>query len=406
METVLGVRFAGPLEAFALGFAEELTRLGYTRLSAVLQLRLAAHLSRWLAGQGADAGSLTDVVVGRFLVARRDAGYTAWLTAVGLAPLLGYLRRLEVLPPPMPEPVATAAGDVLLERYRGYLLGERGLASGTARVCVARVRAFVTAHIDPDDVGGGSLAGLTSGDVVAFVVRTCRELSPKAAQQTASAMRSLLRFLHYAGVLPVSLLDAVPKVANRGPALPKFIPPKQVARLLASCDRESPAGLRDLAMMTMMVRLGLRGGEVAALCLEDLDWRHGEIVVRGKGPRTERLPMPADVGAVIVAYLQRGRPATALDRSVFVRVKAPHWGVGPNAVRWVVHAASLRAGLAPVAAHRLRHTAATSMLRAGASLAEVGQVLRHRRAQTTSVYATVDTDRLRALARPWPAGVS
>jgi site-specific recombinase XerD len=374
-------------------------------LSAVLQLRLAAHLSRWLAGQGADAGSLTDVVVGRFLVARRDAGYTAWLTAAGLAPLLGYLRRLEVLPPAMPEPAATASADVLLERYRGYLLGERGLAPGTARVCVARVRAFVTAHVDPDDVDG-SLGALTSGDVMAFVMRTCRELSPKAAQQTASVMRSLLRFLHYAGVLPVSLLDAVPKVANRGPALPKFVPAEQVQRLLASCDRESPAGLRDLAMMTMMVRLGLRGGEVAALRLADLDWRHGEIVVRGKGPRIERLPMPADVGAVIVAYLQRGRPATALDRSVFVRVKAPHWGVGPNAVRWVVHAASLRAGLAPVAAHRLRHTAATSMLRAGASLAEVGQVLRHRRAQTTSVYATVDTDRLRVLARRWPAGVS
>jgi integrase/recombinase XerD len=406
MKTVLGVRFTGPLEPFVHGFAAELTRLGYTRLSVVVQLRLAAHLSRWVAGQGIDAATLTDAVVGRFLAARRAAGYTALLTPAGLAPLLGYLRGLQVVPPAEQEPKSMTVADVLLERYRGYLLGERGLAPGTVRWCVARVRTFVTAHIDPDDVDGGSLRGLTSGDVAAFVLRTCRDLSPKAAQQTASAMRSLLRFLHYAGVLPVSLLGAVPKVANRGPALPRFVASDQVQQLLASCDRESPAGLRDLAMMTMMVRLGLRGGEVAALRLEDLDWRHGEIIVRGKGPRTERLPLPADVGAVIAAYLQRGRPVTALDRSVFVRVKAPHEGVGSSAVRQAVYAASLRAGLAPVAAHRLRHTAATSMLRAGASLAEVGQVLRHRRAQTTTVYAAVDTDRLRTLARPWPAGVS
>src|SRR5258705_5510601 len=215
-------------------------------------------------------------------------------------------------------------------------------------------------------------------------------------------MRSLLRFLHYDGVLPVSLLDAVPKVANHEQGLPHFVPPEQVQRLLASCDRDSVAGRRDLAMITVMVRLGLRAGEVAALALDDLDWRYGEITVRGKGPRTARLPLPVDVGQAITEYLQHGRPATALDRCVFVRVKAPHQGLSGRGVSWAVRSASQRAGLEPLGSHRLRHTAATAMLHAGASLAEIGQVLRHRRTQTTTVYATVDTYRWRTLDHPSP----
>jgi site-specific recombinase XerD len=394
----------GPLESFACGFAAELTRLGYTRLSAARQMRLAAHLSRWLDGQGMHAGALTEPMLREFSAARRGGGYRTLLTPMALEPLLGYLRGLGVAPPLVMQPKAATAAELLLERYRDYLLGERGLAKGTVDWCIQRVRGFVTAHAGSDDADDASLRGLTSADVAAFVLETCRGLSPKSAQQTASAMRSLLRFLHYDGVLLVSLLDAVPKVANREPGLPRFVPPEQVQRLLASCDRDSVIGRRDLAMMMVMVRLGLRAGEVAGLALDDLDWRHGEITVRGKGPRTERLPLPVDVGQAITQYLQHGRPATALDRCVFVRVKAPHRGLSGRGVGWAVGAACRRAGLELMGSHRLRHTAATAMLHAGASLAEIGQVLRHRRTQTTAVYATVDTGRLRALARPWPVG--
>jgi integrase/recombinase XerD len=396
------VRVVGPLEPYAAGFGAELARLGYTVFSAGGQLRLAAHLSRWLAGEGVDVAALTPAVVAEFLAARRAAGYTAYRSPKALSPLLGYLRGLGVVPPPMPEPPGGPV-ELLLERYRRYLLGERGLGAPTARGYVDLVRPFVLARAR---TAGVDLAGLSAADVVGFVLAVSRERTPKTAQRTVSALRSLLRFWHVEGLLGAPLAAAVPSVANRQRGLPRFLEPAQVQSLLASCDRTTVAGCRDFAMMTMMVRLGLRAGEVAALGLGDLDWRRGEITVVGKGPRSERLPLPADVGAAVAEYLRRARPTGALDRRVFVRVKAPHQALTPCGVTNAVIAAGRRAGLGPITAHRLRHTAATGMLRAGAPLAQVGQVLRHRRALTTEAYAKVDRDRLRTLARPWPAGTS
>ena len=253
---------------------------------------------------------------------------------------------------------------------------------------------------------GVNLAGLSAADVVGFVLAVSGERTPKVAQQVVSVLRSLLRFCHVQGLLGAPLAAAVPAVANRRAGLPRFLEPAQVESLLASCDRRGVAGRRDFAMMTMMVRLGLRAGEVAALGLGDIDWRRGEISVVGKGPRSERLPLPADVGAAVADYLRHARPEGAIDRCVFVRVKAPHRGLSPAGVTQAVIAAGGRAGLGPLTAHRLRHTAATGMLRAGAPLAQVGQVLRHRRALTTAAYAKVDRDGLRALARPWPGGAA
>lgn len=402
MDEVQRVRVVGPLELYAAGFAAELTRLGYTFFSARLQLQLAAHLSRWLAGKGLDSSMLTPAVVAEFLVARRAAGYTAYRSPKGLSPLLGYLRGLGVAPLLVPA-VPQGPAEVLLERYRSYLLGERGLGTETARGYVGLIRPFVVGRARTDGV---DVAGLTASDVVGFVLAVSGEQTPKTAQRTVSALRSLLRFCHVEGLLGAPLAAAVPSVANRRAGLPRFLEPAQVEALLASCDRGGVAGRRDFAMMTMMVRLGLRAGEVAALGLGDIDWRRGEVTVVGKGPRGERLPLPADVGAAIADYLRHARPAGATDRCVFVRVKAPHRGLTPGGVTQAVVAAGGRAGLGPLTAHRLRHTAATGMLRAGASLAQVGQVLRHRRALTTAAYAKVDRDALRALARIWPGGVA
>jgi integrase/recombinase XerD len=265
------------------------------------------------------------------------------------------------------------------------------------------VRPFVAGQATADGV---DLEHLSAGDVVGFVLASCRDRAPRTAQLTVTALRSLLGFLHLDGVLATSLAAAVPSVANRRAGLPRFLEPDQVEALLASCDRDSTVGRRDFAMLTLMVRLGLRAGEVAALRLDDIDWRRGEIAVCGKGPRRDRLPLPVDVGRAVVDYLRHGRPASAADRCVFVRVKAPHLGLTPCGVSQVVVAASRRAGLGPLTAHRLRHTAATSMLRAGAGLADLGQVLRHRRPLTTAVYAKVDRDALRTLARPWPTGAA
>jgi integrase/recombinase XerD len=200
-------------------------------------------------------------------------------------------------------------------------------------------------------------------------------------------------------------LRGSPARGSRLSGLPKRLEPGQVEALLASCDTSSAIGIRDLASLTVLARLGLRAAEVAGLSLEDIDWRAGELVVRGKGGRSERLPLPADVGEAIVGYLRDGRPSSAQDRAVFVRVRAPHHRLSPGGVTYVVEAAALRAGLGQIHAHRLRHTVASEMLRAGATLPEVGQVLRHRRAASSAIYAKVDREALRQIARPWPGAV-
>jgi integrase/recombinase XerD len=401
MDVLYGVRMVGPLTPYARGFAEELTRLGFTRFSARGQLGLVVHLSRWLAAAGLDAMALTNATVDAFVAARRAAGYTAYLTPKALAPLLGYLRGLGVAPQPVVAGPATPVED-LVERYRGYLLVERGLAVKVARGYVDLVRPFIAGRVGADGV---ELMALTAREVTAFLVVQSRRMAPKTTQRLATALRSLLRFWHVEGLIPGPLTQSVPKVANRRAGLVRAVKPEQVAAMLSGCERESPAGRRDLAILTLLARMGLRAGEVAGLQLDDIDWRRAEITIRGKGSRRDRLPLPVDVGQAVAGYLRHGRPATALDRSVFIRIKAPHRGLTSTGVTQVVAAAARRAGLGTIYAHRLRHSAATSMLAHGASLIEIGQVLRHRRALTTAVYAKVDTEALRALARPWP-GVS
>ena len=188
--------------------------------------------------------------------------------------------------------------------------------------------------------------------------------------------------------------------------LPRGLDRDVVARLLACCDRTIPVGRRDYAMLALLVRLGLRPGEVASLRLDDIDWRAGELAVTGKGHRIERLPLPVDAGEAVAEYLRDGRPATAEGRTVFVRFRAPHRSLSVTGVTDTVNRTAQRAGLGCVRARQLRHTAATAMVQAGAALPEVGQVLRHRHLLTTSIYAKVDTEGLRELARPWPGGAA
>ncbi len=397
------VRVTGPLEPFAAGFAAELVRRGYASQPAAQQLRLMAHVSRWLAAEGKRAAALDAPAVEAFGISRRAAGYSNHLTGEALGPLLVYLRGLGVVP--RQEVLApVGAVEVALERYRRYLLVERGLSVITARVYVDAVRPFLAGRVSGDGLGL-VLRGLDAGDVTAFVVARCPALSRGAAKQTTTALRSLLVYLHVEGQIGRPLAAAVPSVAGwRLAGLPKGLAPDQVRALLASCDRGTANGRRDFAILTMLSRLGLRAGEVAALSLDDVGWRAGEITVRGKGGRCERLPLPADVGEAISAYLHDRRPAGAQQRALFVRVKAPQGSLTSSAISSVVAAAARRAGLGTVGAHRLRHTVATQLLRAGASLPEIGQVLRHRHMSTTAIYAKTDREALREIARPWPGG--
>jgi site-specific recombinase XerD len=399
----LRVRISGPLAPYAAGYAAELRRVGYTASGATLQLRLVADLSAWLEAEGLEPGVLSTSGIDRFLAARRAAGHTRYASIRAVRPPLEYLRGLEIVPL-APEPVSDTPIDRLLARYRRYLVVERSLAPTTAHGYLAAVRPFLASRVTPD---GLALEGLTVADVTTFVVTRCPSQPRGSARLTVTTLRSLLGFLHLEGILPRSLAGSVPRTAAwRLAPLPRGLTRIEVERLLAACDRGRPPGRRDFAVLILLVRLGLRAGEVAGLTLDSIDWRAGEVIVSGKGDRSERLPLPPDVGEAIVAYLRGGRPASALDRAVFIRVKAPHRGLSSTGVTQIVGDAARRAGLGLVHAHRLRHTAATEMLRAGGSLAEIGQVLRHRRAQTTAIYAKVDERALRALARPWPGGAA
>jgi len=395
------VRVTGPLAPFAAGFAVELVAQGYASQPAAAQLRLLAHVSRWLLAEGKDGSALNAGVVEAFVLSRRAAGYSSLLTAKALRPLLVYLRGLAVVPA---DDVLSPVGlvEVALERYRRYLLDERGLSVITARVYVDAVRPFLAGRMSSDGVCL-DLAGLEAGDVTAFVVTRCPAQSRAAAKQTTTALRSLLVYLHVEGEIGRPLAGAVPSVAGwRLAGLPKGLGPDEVQALLSSCDRDTVNGRRDFAILTTLARLGVRAGEVAALSLDDVHWRAGEITVRGKGNRCERLPLPADVGEAISAYLRDRRPASVADRALFVRVMAPQGSLTSGAVSSVVAAAARRADLGTVGAHRLRHTVATQMLRAGASLPQIGQVLRHRHMSTTAIYAKTDREALREVARPWP----
>ena len=288
-------------------------------------------------------------------------------------------------------------GD-LVEGFHDWLVSERRLAANTVEYYVHAARLFL------GESGGQDLAGLGLGEVSSFMVRECRRLSVGSAKNLAAGLRSLLRYLYLEGVTDRELAQAVPAPASRrGGGLPRGLGAEEVTALLAGCDDSTPLGRRDHAIVVMLVRLGLRAGEVAALSLDDVDWARGEMVVRGKGNHTERLPLPVDVGEALVAYLHDGRPKTTC-RALFLRAQAPV-GLSAAGVGSVARRACRAAGLPNGGAHRLRHSAATAMLRAGASLDEVGQVLRQRDRETTAAYAKVDFVALRRLALPWPERV-
>jgi integrase/recombinase XerD len=393
------VRVRGPLAHYAAGFAECLAGQGYTAGSTRLQMHLVAQFSRWLDAERLEVAGLTELVTDRFIAARRARVERLFRSREALEPLIGYLRGLGVVPAPVDIGPLTPVEE-LVERYRQYLLVERALTVGAARVYVTAIRPFVERFDGP---AGIELERVTAAEVSAFVLAEASRRQGTSIRSVATALRSLLVFLHVEGMLERSLTGAVPGVgAWRAAGLPRPLEAGELGLLMASCDRRTGIGRRDFAILMLLGRLGLRCGEVAGMTLDDIDWRAGEILVYGKGRRDDRLPLPVDVGDALAGYLRRGRPSSALGRTVFVRALAPHRVMGSGAVSRVVAAAAERAGLGSVRAHRLRHTAATELLRAGASLPDVGQVLRHRRLLSTAIYAKVDERSLRELARPWP----
>ena len=312
MSNPLRVQMSGPLSAFAGGFLDDLIRRGYRPGTAAKQLQLMAHLSRWLGAHELEPSALDRAEIERFVCERR-ASHVHLASVAGMQVLLGYLRGLGVVPPAGSREAATPTGE-LLDRYAEYLRVRRGLKPGTVRSYCNHARAFLA---DRDRLSGGpALETLDVAVINDYLLRESQRLSVYSTQAVALALRSLLRFLHLEGVIDHDLAGAVPTVANwRLASLVKALDGATVARLLASCDRDRPVGRRDYAIVLLLSRLGLRIGEVAALRLEDLDWRAGEMAISGKGDRQGRLPLPVDVGEAIVDWLRAGGPNVIVGSS-------------------------------------------------------------------------------------------
>lgn len=391
---------AGPLAPFAEAYRRELAQRGYTSLTTVSQLRQVARLSRWLQDRGLGAGELDAGRVEEFLTFQRGGGgsRSQW-SRPGLLCLLDVLHALGVVTcEERVEPVSPI--EVLLADYEGHLLTERGLVPGTVKGYVSHARGF----LDGLDDAGQGLAGVTAAEVTSAVLRRSDTVSVATTQYYVSGLRSFLRFCFVEGLVDRDLSQAaLPVTGRRRSSLPKGIAKADADALLRSCDRRTGLGRRDYAVIVTLLRLGLRAGELAGLRLDDIDWRAGEVMVRGKGGRQDRLPLPAEVGEAIAGYLKRGRPASDL-REVFLRARAPFGPIEPSTVRSTVRRACRRAGIAELGAHRLRHTVACEMVAAGVPLVQIAQVLRHNSLQTTAVYARVDIEQLRLLAAPWPGG--
>lgn len=390
---------AGPLDAHLASFAEHLIAQGYARKTRRAQLSLVRAFDRWMAHHSIPLADLEERIGEAFLRApqvRRRRG-----AASTLGQLLTHLRaRGGIL---CPGPIVDESPRGQLERrYHQYLRAERGLATTTVQTYVGVVRQFLT---EQRGEAWSSLGTLSATDVATFIRRHARAASPGRAKMLVTALRSLCRFLFYTGELRVDLSAAVPTVPDwRLATIPRALVPEDVERLLTACDTQTATGRRNRAILCLLARLGLRAGEVVALELEDIHWRTGEITVRGKkGCRQDRLPLPADVGTALATYLRERGPSGT--RRVFLCMRAPRRSfAGPGAVTTIVRRTLARANLHPPVrgAHLLRHSLATRMLRYGASFVEIGQVLRHRAASSTEIYAKVDLDALRSLAHPWP----
>lgn len=389
--------YEGPLALHIDAFAERLIRQGYASTTVNEKLRLIAHLSRWLDRNKLPVEDLNEARIERFRRYRRRQGRVDGHAAATCKALLAQLREAGVIPP-SPDPRGDNARRRIEDDYRQYLVHERGLASATIINYVAVVRDFVEANPMPLDT-------LCPNDIHAFIRRLSHKFSRRRLQLVVTALRSFFRYLQERGKISADLAAAVPTVANwRRADVPKTITPEQVEKLLASCDCATPAGRRDRAILLLLARLGLRGSEVVAMRLDDIDWEVGTFIVRGKGPRQEPMPVPADVGRALADYLTDGRPV-CVSRRVFIRLQAPCRGLkSACAICDVVKRALTRAGInAPLkGAHLLRHSLATRMLASGASLAEIGELLRHERLETTQIYAKLDLGALRSLVQPWP----
>jgi site-specific recombinase XerD len=393
----------GPLSEHLDAYAAAVADQGYTDHSIRQQIVVIGDFSRWLKQKHIDVQALDSNVVDRFLRHRRRPQRVRRGDPKTLQRLLTMLRQKGVVISHQP-PVADTAQPRIVAEFRRYLLHERGLSPSTLLNYVPVAEQFLAERFHnraPD------FAVLRAPHVTGFVMRHAHQLSPVRAGLIVTALRSFFRYLRHRGEIATDLAGCVPTIPNWSlSTLPRFLPAATVERILECCDRKTPAGRRNHAILLLLARLGVRAGEVVGLSLDDIDWSTGQITIRGKGGKSAPLPLAADVGAALAAYLRHDRPRSA-TRSVFLRHRAPLVGFGNSStISSLVRRALKHAGVesAHKGAHVLRHSLATSLLRQGGSLDEIGELLRHQSPNTTAIYAKVDVTALHTLALPWPGG--
>jgi site-specific recombinase XerD len=392
----------GPLAPHIDGFVESLLHEGYRLESVKKKYDLTIDLNRWMERRKLPLARLDEEKLTQFRISRQRRCKLQQRDMWTAGQLLRYLRDLGCISTPLGRIDLTSLGQ-LTQDFERYLSSERGLSRSTLVAYSPIARQFLRDRFGKKAV---RVKALRPHDIHCFIIRHLKAGRRVQAKKTVSALRSFLRFLRQRNKITIDLAAAVPGVADRRLShLPRSLPRNQINQLLASCDRTTPSGQRDYAILLLMARLGLRAGEVVKMTLDDLDWTCAEIVVHGKCQHEARLPLPTDVGAALVNYLRYVRPDSS-TRRVFIRTRAPRRGLKASAINPVVRGALRRAGLNPEfkGSHLLRHSLATNLQRRGATLTEIGQLLRHNDLTTTQIYAKVDIAALRTIALPWPRG--
>jgi site-specific recombinase XerD len=389
----------GPLSPHVAVYAQRLKTDGYAFATGQSLLLRLARFSKWLDQKRIGANRIDPSTIEQYLRFRKKAGKSSCYEGPTLTEMLQILRPGQTS---APSPAPTA-GQVVLEQFQNHLRHEHGLCEGTIKSYSHFVKLLLTACPPSDAL---DFHHLCPDEITAFVRRQAIAISSSYAVLITTALRSFLRYLLYRGAIGTNLAACVPTVASWSLSnVPRFLPADQIQRVIDSCDRKSVTGKRDYCILLLLARLGLRAGEVVKLTLDDIDWEAGIITIQGKGKRAEQMPLPVEVGAAMADYLQNARP-TCSDRRVFIRRKAPLVSLGEGAVFSIVDWALKNAGVesAHRGPHVFRHSLATTMLKKGASLAEIGDLLRHRHPDTTAIYAKVDLTSLRSIALPWPGG--